>query len=756
MTDLDSRPLSEPVASETIVIKPNIQNTITESMGNKNIDFFFPDYLGYFLPSQSYISMVIEMQGRGLPIPSNSAGFHSLFNTIRSYDGTNSNLLSEMVQYNTAVAQTYTYSNTDALQNSRIMFEGLQAIDCYDNNLYWELEDKWSAQAFNFENTGILSFAPTPKKTQINSTLKTFLLSTEKFVNLAVMNGMRTSLQVEDYRRSLEFTSGQKGVQSGNKYDTGMCPMQHGIRDSTATSVFTQTTDGATYQDNHVYPLLSGVNVVGYVNVGSTTGGVPDVTKLTFVCGAKTGSGNFLPPTEDNGVLNVGTIGGGGPTEISKVMQVQVAANTIFFGSLSMASTENAYFVDIGVYDISASLQKAGSPAVPANLATAFGEGSLRSPFRVVNPIPNVVAGCGANSQFPCNNNPFVVGDYLYVNRAINADSTTEVPLGVITGFSKSHQQVNASADAGASSAEQKALRVYFQPNSALIPPAELPDDTSTTGSVAPSTNIGTFATNFDATTGNGYQLYVKASDRVSGTPPNLLTNIRANPPAYSSNVIPEVDKKVGFQINELQYQVKKVELDPRIMTADMNAANGSGYTMDIEESFTQLANVNNTLGPTNQLISNPNITRALGVLSVPLDQDNQFDITKKSLNGNPSNLTNYQYDMGTDGRQPIRAVACSKASLSNPLIDTQHISELVKTNEAFGYFTSNLSKVGLNFAVGRCFSRPNMFYDLMKAGSLMLLANYETQSSGSKLFIHYIHHLRSITFSRMGVSIAN
>ena len=196
--------------------------------------------------------------------------------------------------------------------------------------------------------------------------------------------------------------------------------------------------------------------------------------------------------------------------------------------------------------------------------------------------------------------------------------------------------------------------------------------------------------------------------------------------------------------------------VDPRVAQSDMAQANGSGYTFDVEEDFTQLTNLTSTIGPTNTLISNPNITRALSVISVPLNQNDQFSVLSRSLNGVASNMTNYQFEMGLDGRQPIRAVSVANSSLPNPLIQTQHISELSKATEASGYFTSNLSKVSSNFAVGRAFSRTNMFYDLMSAGSLMLLANYETSASGAKLFVHFLHHLRSITFSRMGVSISN
>ena len=208
MADLDSQPLSEPVASETIIIKPDIQTTITQAQGNKNVDFLFPDYIEYFLPSQSYLSCNVTMSGRGNPIPSRTAGFHSLINTIRHTDGTNSNLLSETVQYNTKVGQIYTYSSTDALVNTRLNFEGLQGTDSYSNNIYWGLDDGKNTWASVGAGSGTGTINATPlvaKSPQINSTMKTFLLSTDKFVPLNVMGGLRTSLQIEDYRRSLEF-----------------------------------------------------------------------------------------------------------------------------------------------------------------------------------------------------------------------------------------------------------------------------------------------------------------------------------------------------------------------------------------------------------------------------------------------------------------------------------------------------------------------------------------------------------------------
>jgi len=757
MTDLDSRPLSEPVASETIVVKPNIQNTITQNMGNKNIDFFFPDYIGYMLPSQSYISMTIEMEGRGNPIPSPSAGFHSLFNTIRSYDGTNSNLLSEMVQYNTQVSQIYSYAKTDSLLNTRLMFEGLNPTDNYTNNAYWSPKGIWAATPFNASSNALSFVNEVAKPVQINSTLKTFLLSTEKFLPLNVMGGLRTSLQLEDYRRSLEFLTGGMGVQSGADYSNGMCPTNTLIKDATSTDGFTVSITGAGYTTDNVYPIFDSNNDCrGFVNVGTVAaGGDVVANQLKWLC---TSSGSNTPPTFETGNLTIGILGVGAG-QITTVAVIRVTQFANLYGNLAVGSVNSPYFVDIGTFDPTSSLN---AGAAPVALLNFFGGGVLRKPFRCLNPIPANTSGNGQADQFPTNNNVFTIGDFIYLNTALTASVGNEKPLGVVTGFSRADRvQNNFFDNAGTAHAPdggQAPLRVFFAPNAAPITGLPLLSGTTAKTGIAVGTlGGGTAGTGYSGTpdgeTGNGFQIYVKLSDRVNGTASSQLNHVA---PTYNPEVATRMNAKVGFKINNLQYQVKKVMLDERIAQADMAAANGAGYKFDVEETFTQLSNLPDTTGPTNQLISNPNITRALGVLSVPLNQNDQFEINKQSLVGNPSNMSNYQYDMGTDGRQPIRAVPVEKASLDNPLVETQHISELIKTNEAFGYFTSNLSKVGMNFAVGRCFSRPNMFYDLMRAGSLMLLANYESASSGQKLFIHFIHHLRSITFSRNNVSIAN
>ena len=740
MADLDSNPISEPVISEVIVVKPEIQTTITQAQGNKNVDFFFPDYIEYFLPSQSYLSCNVNMTGRGNPIPSPTAGFHSLFNTIRHYDGTNSNLLSESVQYNTKVGQIYTYSSTDALVNTRLNFEGLQGTDSYSNNIYWGLNggSVWASIGPGTATSSINSIPLVAKSPQMNTTMKTFLLSTEKFVPLNVMGGLRTSLQIEDYRRSLEYTTGSLGVNQEN----GVCPVIARLLPTPTgptTRQFSVNTAGVGYVNGNVYPVyLDGnlTDVRGYVEAKANGAITADAV---WYC---TSTSAFLPPNAGD-ILQVGLVG----ATITTAGKLQVLPNSNLFSALRIGSAEAPYFVDVGI----------DSPAISITGSTAqvlasYGTGSVSSPFRCLNPIPNSESGI-ENVQFPNDNNPFSIGDKLYVSTSTTNASETE--LGVITGFSRTGFQVPGAG----TSANQQGLRVYFQPNTDPVGGLPLTAGDIQTGIAVGALTGGTagtgFNTLFDSQITPGFKLYVKENDRLRVLSAGV-DRVRANLPTYCPQLSEQMNAVVGFAINDLQYQVKKVMVDPRVAQSDMAQANGSGYTFDVEEDFTQLTNLTSTIGPTNTLISNPNITRALSVISVPLNQNDQFSVLSRSLNGVASNMTNYQFELGLMGKQPIRAVSVANSSLANPLIQTQHISELSKATEASGYFTSNLSKVSTNFAIGRAFSRTNMFFDLMSAGSLMLLANYETSASGAKLFVHFLHHLRSITFSRMGVSISN
>lgn len=733
--DLDSTPIAPPVLSETIVVKPDNQNNITKQNGNKQINFFIPDYVRYFLPSQSFLQSNVRMTGRGLPIPSPSAAFHSFWNTITCRDGlTNSHILDELQQYNTLVSQMYTTMKTDQLNNQRLMFEGFQPNDSYTNNLYWQLKSGGTTWANNNSvagapTTGINSSVVESKAVQISTTLKTDLLSTDQFVPVNVLGGLNMQLQQEDYRRTLEFTTGSLGTAS-NK---GVCCGKYNLTDGVGCATIGTVGDG--FVDGNVYQLRVGSAtgaVCGYVIARATTSPGP-LTSVDWFC---TSNSAVAPPTHSTGALTIVAPAGGTNAVVT------MTANNIPLGNLLVGSLDAPYFVDVAVGDPTSCL---GS--ITSTNGLLFGNGTLRDPFRTLNPISNASSGLNGSVQAPTDNNPFVVGDYLKVAKTDGSDTAN---LGYITGFTKSDLDNTTSGTA--------MMRIYFQPDFALV--TGLGNNKAVSALGGNKTGAAPGAYTFVA----GYGLYIEPVHRINGLTPAHITAV-----SYSPDLISQAKLKIDFTISDLEYHVKRVDMDKRIDDNDMALSRGSGYAFDLNSVTTSLNNVTNIVGPTNQAIALPNIKRGLGILSIPLNQDAQFSVDKKSLVGDPTGndvgsgiqlqqgMTNYQYNLGTIiGRQPYRAVPVEKYSFKNPLIQTGAVSELIKANDSFGFSTSCLQALGMNFAIGRALARPGQFFDIMSAGSIQLLANYENVSSGNKLFCHFIKHLRRINISGSGIMIEN
>ena len=53
---LEVEPESEPIASDVVALKPDVQNQITSTAGSKNIRIYIPPYLNHTLMSQSYLT----------------------------------------------------------------------------------------------------------------------------------------------------------------------------------------------------------------------------------------------------------------------------------------------------------------------------------------------------------------------------------------------------------------------------------------------------------------------------------------------------------------------------------------------------------------------------------------------------------------------------------------------------------------------------------------------------------------------------
>ncbi len=726
--DLTDIPTQAPIISETIVVKPENQKDITRENQNRNVRFLIPNYVGYFLPSQSNFSFSITMSGRGNPIPSRDCGLHSLFNVVRTYDVTNSHLLEEVIQYNTLVAQKYQYTKTTSVDNYRMEFEGVQPNKSIDQNLYWKPNSVTYAG-------GTVVAPDVAKSVQFSGTLKTDFYDSDKFIPCAVFNGLRTEIQMEDYRRALEFTTGSMGIGSRN----GMLPKKMNVMVGATQAAaggdvevnpFTITTAGSGYAADTIYTASVGGTQLGFIEVKTIDGATGIATALWYAT-----SGGHSPP-EEGAIIVIGTpTAGGAPAAAT----LTVKAGHQLMGGLLITTNNDEYYIDLGSTNVVETLVNATSPATPANI-TYFGDGSVRNPFNTLNQVGSDNTGFGITTCFPNVMMPFSVGDRLFITD-LRQDAASKKALGVITRIEK--PPPGTKLDRGA--------RIYFLPLQTVVTGAA--NETLVTALGGGTTPILTQNYMFNNNL-HGYALYVEEADRLNSytrTIPNRTV-------APTKDTLDKAaDSKVDFTIHNLQYNIKRVDMDENVVAADLRAANSSsGYRLDLATTQTRLINLQALQGPTSQLISIPNITKALAVLSVPLNQNEQLSVAFQSLRGRPDNMSNYQYDIGRDGLQPQRKVVVEKASLNNPLIQTQHINELIKSVEGFDMELTSLNNVLANFAVGRQFSRNDMFYNLMEAGDLTLKAEYDTQQTFPKLVVHFIHHIRSILVTSNGIQIAN
>lgn len=734
--DLTDSPDGMPIASQTLVIKPENQANITKSNGSRNIRFHIPDYLGYWLPSQSNFTFNIKMKGRGNPIPSRDAGLHSMFQTIRSHDGTGSHLIEEVLQYNTLVAQQFNYTKTEASENGRAEFEGVQASNSLDNNLYWALAGgtNWSG--------GTIGQQYIPREVQFVAPLKTKLYDTEQYVPCGALGGIRLELQLENYKRALEYTTGSLGVGSTNALPvyplsivTGFEIAATGAQTAKAVfkySGFTGATTGTGYVAGRIYTYSHNGTVAGFVEVKTAPSGDPTEVEF-FAIGAVGATASVAQPTAGD-IITLGAAASGP----AKKLQLEKGVNPIGFGAVanSYQNLTLPLWTQSGftLATEAVALSSTGAIASPTTLADDFGAGTLRDPRR--NVTPRASAAYDPTGCYPTTVMPFGVGDKMYLSKV---DGTGAVVLGICTGVSE-----YVPTDPGASGMPQ----LLWRPDRPVQ--TGLANDVATPAVTAHSR---TFSADLGYThLLGGMKVYVEDADRMNGW--TLSTIPSGGSLQYLHDAAGDT---VDFTISDIQYQAKQVMMPEKDKAADMAAINSEkGLQIDLETVETRLVNLAAIQGPTSQLISIPNITRALGVLSIPLNQNRQSGLTFRSLVGEPDGMSNYQYELGQNGLVPNRPVVVDKASLGNPLIQTQEVNEKMKVLDSFGYRVANLNRVGMNFSVGRQFSRPNMYFNLMRAGDLILRCAYDSGQSAPKLFCHFINHLRSINISKNGMQIMN
>ena len=304
--------------------------------------------------------------------------------------------------------------------------------------------------------------------------------------------------------------------------------------------------------------------------------------------------------------------------------------------------------------------------------------------------------GFGPNrNALPFNNNPWDIGDVLYVSTGALTES-----LGVITGFNK-----DGDND----------LQVTYIPNRAA----------------------GTGLAN---TYPVGSGVFVRSVDRLNGV---TIADVPA-----ANIALAEVG--TNYTISDVE-MVCAVVSPPQGYVQSLMSQIGSskGMAMDFKTYSLHRVNLNAINGLTNQLIPATS-ERAYSVLSIPLAQETQLDIAEDSFQGVVDGCQNYQYVFGGH-LIPDRPIDLVRYTNNRPHTDALHLIELEKSLVNCGYGVRNLQRVPERFLIGRAFSKYGQVSNL-NGRDLSLRVEY-SGALQQKLFNHYVCHLRRMVINPQGVN---
>jgi len=349
--------------------------------------------------------------------------------------------------------------------------------------------------------------------------------------------------------------------------------------------------------------------------------------------------------------------------------------------------------------------------AVPAGqLATDWGAGDQQRANSTNLGAYNVELALNTNDNQ--RNNPFDIGDFLYVVKSAGAQLGDGELLGVITGF-----YINGTA-----------LGVEYVPQR------------------APATGLtNTYVI------GDAPLVYVKPSERAVAHS-GVFTKADGVAGAVGTGSV----EGVSYTISDLEMKCLKVEPPEQYNDAIMrNAMSEGGLQMDYDTYTLYRHNQSNKVGLTTALIPAQQ-TRALSCLSQPLNQGKTRDLSVSSLVATPDDARNYQFVFGTH-LIPSRVVPLERYSQALTSNDRKseaiHISELQKAILNINEPVRNLHEIARHFAIGRGFSRYGQVFNL-KDQSLSLRVDYNSTATQEKLFNNFIFHKRRLIINKDGVSV--
>lgn len=299
----------------------------------------------------------------------------------------------------------------------------------------------------------------------------------------------------------------------------------------------------------------------------------------------------------------------------------------------------------------------------------------------------------------PTNNNPFFMGDMVYIALA---DGSAERQLGVVDNIGKDAQ-----------------------------------GDCSIT--VIPNRAIGGTGLTIDYPFES--IIYYKQADRM----------VVQNYTEVGVGTAAGPWEAVGWTISDLEMLVAQVQPPQMYVEKLMNQVQSSqGLSLDYRTDTLYRFNLTSINGLTNQFIP-ANQHRAYTILSVPLDQDGQGSIEESSFKGLTDGCQNYQYVFG-GSLIPDRRVDLERYNQDPARTDALHVIELEKALVNANHGVRDLQRIPDRFLIGRGLSKYGQIFNLDTA-DLSLRVEYQGATK-AKMFEHFVNHLRRVTISSQGVQV--
>jgi len=706
----DSPEMSTPIASETVAVLPTNQNDIEgSSAAGMQIDMYVAPHLSHVLMSQSPLCCTASVRGRGQPVFGPSNGFHAAIQDLRVFSGDGSTTLDETLGYNTWVSSLYLATEGDSVNNERALFEGYQANESNEQNLWYGNSATW------YGGDGISS-PDVSKDVQIVTPLHTHLLQSDSFLPVSLLQGLRLQFILAPMERSLRYLTGSLGVDPANAVPTTLNIPVNNTQFNVAGSLIPQLeiTAGGTGYTNGAAEYLRWA-VVG----ANPASGAVGVLKCTVAGGIVTAAEIWSTGSVQGATpVNARCLQPGDEIELAAPGGGTAAKFKVPGGVNPCGYMRKANDFSIFEFRVSADASQVGNVG-------HFGAGTISDPIRGV-PQFNTAAA----TPFPASKSIYSIGDRLEISDRAGGEVKS---LGLIVGIR----------------VRDNYYTLQVCPNVAHSPDNGSADNKVLDKGYSLISGVGTAADAY-----NGIQLYVNNTDRVNGWTGSTALPTDAYPEAQSASGV-----VVGYTIKDWRMNIKRCFLPPADFQAEQRAAQSAqGYNLDIAALSCSQANLAKIPGPTSTMVTlASSLTRANGTLGIPLSQDHQFDYKYDAFVGVADFANKYQWMVGTDGVAPQRQVPIAKYSLANPVAcQIQHAQEWVKFWEAAGYEPSSLARLSSNFSIARAYSQRNMYMNLMALGDVSLNIEYSNSTTQTKLLQFYTAHQKRVQINRDGITVSS